>query len=92
MPLVPNVLSNYVRTLAPVPPALTGSSAPESVDETFTRKILIAGFNLPNGGVVVKAVTKAEQALLKSFCCALVKPSASMATLKARLRGADPKI
>src|SRR5258708_4953686 len=52
----------------------------------------MAGLNSSKGGVARKAFTKAVQALLKSFCWARVKPSASKATLNARLRGAEPKI
>jgi hypothetical protein len=42
IPFEPKVLSKYVRGVAPVPPVLVGSSAPESVDVTLTRKTLIA--------------------------------------------------
>jgi hypothetical protein len=92
MPLAPKVASKYVRAVAPVPPVDAGSSAPESVEATFTRKTFIAGLNSSYGGTARKAVTKALQALLKSFCWALVKPSANITMLKARLRGAEPKI
>ena len=51
MPLMPNDASKYVLTTAPVPPVAAGSSAPESVELTFTRKTLIAGDNSSNGGV-----------------------------------------
>ena len=92
MLLPPNVASKYVRAVAPVPPAAAGSSAPESVELTLTRKTLIAGLNSSNGGVARKALTNAVHALLKSFCWAAVKPSAESTTLNARLRGAEPKI
>jgi hypothetical protein len=86
----PKLESKYVRAVAPVPPPPTGSSAPESVDVTLTRKMLIAGPSSSNGGVPMNAVTNEAHAVLKSFCCAAVKPSASSTTLKARFRGAPP--
>lgn len=81
-----------MRAVAPVPPGPVGSSAPESVELTLTRKTLMAGLSSSNGRVPLKAFTKAVHALSKSPCWALVKPSASRTTLKARLRGAEPKI
>src|SRR3978361_2532698 len=57
--------SKYVRAVAPVPPPLTGSSAPESVDATLTRQMLMAGESASYGGVARSAVTKASQAGVK---------------------------
>src|SRR6478609_2901108 len=92
MPFPPNVASKYVLTTAPVPPAEAGSSAPESVELTLTRKTLIAGASSSNGGVPENAVRKLPRAVLESACWPPVKPSASRTTLNARLRGAVPKI
>ena len=76
--------------VAPVPPPATGSSAPESVEVTLTRKMLIAGPSSSKGGVPMNALTNDVHAVSKAFCCAAVKPSASRTTLNARLRGAPP--
>ena len=59
IPLPPNVASKYVRAVAPVPPAATGSSAPESVEETLTRKMLIAGVSWLKGSVARKELLNA---------------------------------
>ena len=80
------------RRVAPVPPVATGSSAPESVEATLTRKMLMAGDSSSYGGTARRAVTKLSHAVSNAACCALVNPSASNTTLKARLRGAEPKI
>src|SRR5204862_3285242 len=92
IPFPPNEASKYVRAVAPVPPAEAGSSAPESVELTLTRKTLMAGLSSSYGGVARNAVRNEAQAESKAACSAAVKPSASSTTLNARLRGAEPKI
>ena len=68
MPFPPKLESKYVRAVAPVPPPLVGSSAPESVEATFTRQTLIPAASVSNGIVARSAVTKSEQAVLNAAC------------------------
>ena len=92
MLLPPKVASKYVRAVAPVPPAAAGSSAPESVEVTFTRNTLMPGPSWSKGGVAQNALRNVSHCVSKSSCCAAVNPSASSTMLNARFRGAVPQI